>query len=411
MAVEHKHILTPLFKHDPSRGLFVRSCGYMINFPLSVHVFYKFEKIWKEAYCLYKEERVLYKKNMIEYISSRIQQEIKRFSQSQCYDAARLIYGLANLALYRCGSDQYLISEDNFANYIDLPEGLFRVPLGYFGILTPYLRDIPQDKINYCSPVVNIRWSTIAEPAGCPRAMVVCEDGKTYYADYVLITIPLGVLKSNADSLFCPRLPARKMNAISKISFGYLDKLYMEYNLPMWAWSEKNKKISWDLNDMGERSGWMKGVKRLSPLEGSENVLAVTIAGPKTVEMVSKSTADIVTEITDFLREALNYPCLPQPVRIKHSKWAIDPYFCGSYAYLDQKKDLSLITDLAAPVPGLGEPVEPILFFGGEATSSTHYGTDHGGKISGIREAIRIIQVASCREGKKCSENHDISFS
>lgn len=39
------------------------------------------------------------------------------------------------------------------------------------------------------------------------------------------------------------------------------------------------------------------------------------------------------------------------------------------------------------------ESVPPILLFAGEATIPGHYSTVHGARLSGIREAERIIQL------------------
>lgn len=43
--------------------------------------------------------------------------------------------------------------------------------------------------------------------------------------------------------------------------------------------------------------------------------------------------------------------------------------------------------------PGTCEPIPPILLFAGEATIPGHYSTVHGARLSGIREAERIIQL------------------
>lgn len=43
---------------------------------------------------------------------------------------------------------------------------------------------------------------------------LVCEDGSHYYADHVISTVSLGVLKKYANTIFTPQLPERKMSAI-----------------------------------------------------------------------------------------------------------------------------------------------------------------------------------------------------
>lgn len=45
------------------------------------------------------------------------------------------------------------------------------------------------------------------------------------------------------------------------------------------------------------------------------------------------------------------------------------------------------------------EAVPPILLFAGEATVPGHYSTVHGARLSGIREAERIIQLTKRYNG------------
>ncbi len=65
------------------------------------------------------------------------------------------------------------------------------------------------DRIQLNSPVNLIRWNS----GPSSGVQVVCSD-KTYYADMVLVTCSLGVLKDRADKLFTPLLPEKKRRAI-----------------------------------------------------------------------------------------------------------------------------------------------------------------------------------------------------
>jgi hypothetical protein len=56
------------------------------------------------------------------------------------------------------------------------------------------------------------------------RSTVVCEDGETFQADHVVISTPLGVLKSGAIK-FLPSLPDWKAGAIERLGFGLLNKV------------------------------------------------------------------------------------------------------------------------------------------------------------------------------------------
>lgn len=58
---------------------------------------------------------------------------------------------------------------------------------------------------------------------------VVCENNQRFYADHVICTLPLGVLKHKANDLFKPLLPEYKMEAIERLLFGTVDKILLEY--------------------------------------------------------------------------------------------------------------------------------------------------------------------------------------
>lgn len=54
---------------------------------------------------------------------------------------------------------------------------------------------------------------------------VVTAAGRTHQCDAVIVTVPLGVLKAGAIR-FVPELPAWKQEAVKKLGFGDLNKVY-----------------------------------------------------------------------------------------------------------------------------------------------------------------------------------------
>jgi len=52
----------------------------------------------------------------------------------------------------------------------------------------------------------------------------VVADGETYTADYVLVTLPLAILKKNTVA-FSPPLPASKLQAIRTLGVGVMEKV------------------------------------------------------------------------------------------------------------------------------------------------------------------------------------------
>jgi monoamine oxidase len=57
-----------------------------------------------------------------------------------------------------------------------------------------------------------------------PAATIHCENGEVFDADYVVSTLPLGVMKEHKIS-FHPPLPAWKSEPVQRLGFGVLNKV------------------------------------------------------------------------------------------------------------------------------------------------------------------------------------------
>jgi spermine oxidase len=81
---------------------------------------------------------------------------------------------------------------------------------------------------------------------------VKCSDGTEYTADFVIVTLPLGVLKHNYKTLFTPVLPKIKKNAIEEISFGTVGKIYLEFESRWWSEKWTGLTLLWTNEDVEE---------------------------------------------------------------------------------------------------------------------------------------------------------------
>lgn len=169
--------------------------------------------------------------------------------------------------------------------------------------------------------------------------------------------------------------------------------MFLDYERPLWMWSKYPIKFSWSQNDLSHKNDWTKGLSTIEEVDGSKHVLCAYISGPEAVLMEHACDEEIAEGITKVLREFIGDESLPFPSSILRSKWASDPYFCGTYSYTNMNSNVEHQCDLSGPVPGSCDPVPPILLFAGEATCVDHNSTIHGARISGIREAERIIQL------------------
>ena len=256
------------------------------------------------------------------------------------------------------------------------------------------MRDLPEQSIMFNKPVGNIRWGAVqTRNKESPRAVVQCCDGQEFSADYVILTVSLGVLKEHADKMFCPTLPASKVEAINCLGYGNVDKIFLDYDRPFWVWCEGGINFAWSPDELANRTDWTKGLSAIEEVFGSKHVLCAYISGPEAAIMEHASDEEVAEAITRVLRQFTGDASLPYPSMVLRSKWATDPFFCGSYSYMSLNSHVGHQCDLSCPVPGTCEPVPPILLFAGEATCAGHHSTVHGARLSGIREAERVIQL------------------
>ena len=75
--------------------------------------------------------------------------------------------------------------------------------------------------------VDSIHYNQDAIYEGEHTTKVVCTDGEVIEADEVVITAPLGVLKTDMID-FDPPLPSWKQGAIDRLGFGLLNKVRLE---------------------------------------------------------------------------------------------------------------------------------------------------------------------------------------
>jgi lysine-specific histone demethylase 1 len=94
--------------------------------------------------------------------------------------------------------------------YTQLPRGLMNLPTKL---------DVRFGRI-----VESIHYDNGSESTHQAQTKVVCTNGEIFEADEVVITTPLGVLKSDTID-FDPPLPGWKQGAIDRMGFGLLNKV------------------------------------------------------------------------------------------------------------------------------------------------------------------------------------------
>ena len=93
------------------------------------------------------------------------------------------------------------------------------------------------------------------KPKNLPNVQVVCEDGSIFYADHVICTVPLGVLKAKSSKLFSPALPSYKIESINKLLFGTVNKIFLEYDRPFLNPEVSEVMLLWDEDEISNCKG------------------------------------------------------------------------------------------------------------------------------------------------------------
>ncbi|KVH93969.1 probable polyamine oxidase 5 [Cynara cardunculus var. scolymus] len=322
---------------------------------------------------------------------------------------------------YTAANDLLNLDYKSESEYVMFPGEEITIAKGYSRIIESLASVLPSGVIQLGKKVYNIEWQPELVNglkgyghggSGSRPVKVHFLDGTTISADHVIVTVSLGVLKSGiSDSgtfRFNPPLPNYKNEAISRLGFGVVNKLFLklspDFDLDRFPFLQmvfqksdleiKNPKIPW----------WMRRTASLSPIYERSSVLLSWFAGDEALKLESLQDDVILDEVSTTISSFLSNSKLKFDKVLK-SGWGSDPLFMGSYSYIAVGSSGCDIDSLAEPLPetatfesttgGSGSPILQILF-AGEATHRTHYSTTHGAYFSGLREANRLLQNYHC---------------
>lgn len=196
-------------------------------------------------------------------------------------------------------------------------------------------------------------------------------------ADYVLVTVPLGVLKANKIA-FSPSLPTNKQNAIQKLGMGCVNKFLLTWDTAFW---DDVQYISYT-PEARDKFDYFVNVKKFNPAVNALMTFAYADYARQTETMTDAEVIDaIMAHLKDMYGNAI-----PNPTNMLRTKWNGNENSYGAYSYTAVGSEMSHFEDLAAEI-------NDKLFFGGEHTEVDYFSTAHGAYLSGIREADKIIDL------------------
>lgn len=217
---------------------------------------------------------------------------------------------------------------------------------------------------------------------------------QTFKGDAVLITLPLGVLKSHPSGVqFHPPLPEWKTAAIHRMGFGNLNKVVLCFDRVFW---DPNTNLFGHVGSTTANRGELFLFWNLykSP------VLIALVAGEAANKLENVSDEIIVGSAIAVLKGIFGSSAVPQPKETVVTRWKSDEWSRGSYSFVaagSSGNDYDLMASPVAPpvVSGMppgnpAPPNPPRVFFAGEHTIRNYPATVHGALLSGLREAGRI---------------------
>ena len=202
--------------------------------------------------------------------------------------------------------------------------------------------------------------------------------GATIEAAFVVVTVPLGVLKKSSIT-FIPELPPTNQRALDGLSMGVLNKTCLLFDEVFWP---PNVEL---IGYVSSRPGqWAETISLYR--DTRRPILMMFNAGSYAGQTEEMSDDQVVHKALAALKGM--FQTVPAPKEALITRWLSDSWSHGSYSYVPVGSSFRLHDELA-------KPIENKVFFAGEATHVEYPATVHGALLSGVRAAREITLLMS----------------
>ncbi|KHK99966.1 amine oxidase [Microbacterium mangrovi] len=206
-------------------------------------------------------------------------------------------------------------------------------------------------------------------------ASVVTGDN-TLSASRVVVTVPVGVLRSDAFTID-PPLPAPVADALAGLEMNAFEKVFLRFDEKFWD------DDVYAIRRQGDSALWWHSWYDLTALHGIPTLLTFA-AGPAAIETRTWDDAAIAASVLAALSEIYG-DRVPAPASVTVTRWQDDPYTRGSYAYMKPGASTADHDLIATPIAG------GVLQLAGEATWTEDPATVTAALRSGHRAAERVL--------------------
>lgn len=250
---------------------------------------------------------------------------------------------------------------------IDGDEVVF--PRGYDELATRLAESLD---IRLSHRVSDVRWS----PDGATVRATTADGVAEFSGDRVVVTVPVGVLKSGAFS-FDPPLEDPVASALEGFEMNAFEKVFLRFSERFWD------EGVYGVRRLGPAGRNWHSWYDLSALSGEPTLLTFA-AGDWAREVRGMSDAEIAESVVARLQEIYGV-AVTAPTHVHVTRWQDDPFTHGSYSFMTTRSRTDDHDRLAEPLGG------GVLQIAGEATSTEHSATVTGAMITGHRAAERIL--------------------
>jgi monoamine oxidase len=261
------------------------------------------------------------------------------------------------------------------------PDEDFLLPNGYGPLIEAYAAPI-RSKIITDSPVTEIDYRTNSVK------VVVNGTDTILTTKKVIVTVPLGVLKSNSIR-FRPALPWQRRRSINRIGMGSMNKIFMFWPQDQVFW-QRNVEVYGDIVHRDTEFNFFN----FQPYNGDRPFLAAFFLGETAKELEELYANDDPERYEEEIRDLAMEPLknifgsdIPLPQKVFVTKWNSDEYTQGSYSFNQVgmgRNDRKI----------LGRPIRrKRMYLAGEATHPTYFQTTHGAYLSGRSAANKVYRA------------------
>ncbi|ONK59784.1 uncharacterized protein A4U43_C08F10600 [Asparagus officinalis] len=216
-------------------------------------------------------------------------------------------------------------------------------------------------------------------------ATVTTEDGSVYEADYVMVSVSLGVLQTKLID-FQPDLPQWKILAVYQFDMAVYTKIFLKFPYRFWPGGNGTEFFLY----ASERRGYYPIWQHFEKQYPGANVLLVTVTEEESRRIEQQSDAETKEEAMEVLRSMFGSK-IPNAIDILVPRWWSDRFYKGTFSNWPLGVNRYEYDQIRAPVGR--------VYFTGEHTSEHYNGYVHGAYLAGIDSANMMID---CIKKKMC---------